>query len=49
MSEAPNKAMPKTPRKEREQDDELRITAVSAIGGVEQAAWDACANPHGLC
>ena len=38
MSEAPNKAMPKSPRKEREQDDELRVTAVSAIGGLPSFA-----------
>jgi uncharacterized protein len=25
---------------------ELRITALNAIGGVPQAIWDACANPH---
>jgi len=49
MSEAPNKAMPKTPRKERDTADEVRITAVNTIMGVDPAAWDACANPHGPC
>jgi predicted N-acyltransferase len=48
MTEAPNKTMPQTQRKEREAADEVRITAVNTIAGVEPAAWDACANPHGL-
>lgn len=49
MSEAPNKTMPKTPRKEQDAADELRITAVNSIAGVDGAEWDACANPHGEC
>jgi len=48
MSDAPNKAMPKTPRKEPAAADELRITAVNSLTAVDPAAWDACANPHGL-
>ena len=49
MTEAANKAMPKTPRNEPGAADELRITAVNSIVGVDSAEWDACANPHGMC
>jgi hypothetical protein len=49
MSEAPNKAMPKRPRQAQDLADELRITAVNSIAGADPVAWDACANPHGLC
>ena len=49
MSEAPNKAMPKTPRQAQDLADDLRITAVNSIAGANPAAWDACANPLGPC
>ena len=49
MTEAPSKAVPKMPPKDRGATEELRITAVNSITGVDPAAWDACANPHGTC
>jgi uncharacterized protein len=41
MNDARNTAKPA-----RSEGAELRISAVNAIGGVPQVAWDACANPH---
>ncbi len=49
MTEAAKGAMPKSPRNEPDAADELRITAVNSIAAAERAAWDACANPHGIC
>jgi uncharacterized protein len=45
MNDARNKVMATACDAGTKALEELRITAVSAIGGVDKGAWDACANP----
>jgi uncharacterized protein len=49
MNEVQNKSMRAGRETRSETAGELRISAVNAIGGVDQAAWDACANPAASC
>jgi uncharacterized protein len=49
MNDAPNKSMRAGRETRSETAGELRISAVNAIGGVDQAEWDACANPAATC
>jgi uncharacterized protein len=49
MNDVQNKSMRAGHETRSETAGELRISAVNAIGGVDQAAWDACANPAARC
>jgi predicted N-acyltransferase len=49
MNDVRNKSMRAERETRSEAAGELRISAVNAIAGVAQAAWDACASPAARC
>jgi uncharacterized protein len=49
MNDVQNKSLRAGRETRSETAGELRISAVNAIGGVAEAAWDACANPAASC
>ena len=46
MSEVQNKSMPVDRDSSAGASGELRVSAVNSVGGIDKAAWDACANPN---
>jgi len=49
MTEASSKPTAKRQAAATGASEELRITAINSIAGVDAVDWDACANPQGRC
>ena len=49
MTEASSKPTAKRQAAGTDASEELRITAINSIAGVDAVDWDACANPQGRC